>query len=43
MSDYAEQVIGTLLPAVELGLDAEQVERMIHIFPSLESITWEQI
>ena len=43
MSDYAEQVIGTLLPAVELGLDAEQVERMIHIFPSLESITWEKI
>lgn len=43
MSDYAEQVIGTLLPAVELGLDSEQVERMIHIFPSLESITWEQI
>ena len=43
ISEQADNVINTLLPAIELGMTEEQLERMVYLFPSLASATWSQI
>jgi glutathione reductase (NADPH) len=43
ISDYADQVADSLLPVIELGLDADQIEHMIHLFPSMDSSVWAQL
>ncbi|MDC7953822.1 dihydrolipoyl dehydrogenase family protein [Liquorilactobacillus mali] len=43
ISNHAEDVINTLLPAIELKLTPEQVGRIIHIFPTIGSAAWENL
>lgn len=43
ISEQADNVINTLLPAIELGMTEEQLGRMVYLFPSLASATWSQI
>ncbi|KRM96786.1 glutathione reductase [Liquorilactobacillus aquaticus DSM 21051] len=41
VSEHAEDVINSLLPAIELKLKPEQIERLIHLFPTIGSASWE--
>lgn len=41
VSEHAEDVINSLLPAVELRLEPEQIERIVHLFPTIGSASWE--
>ncbi|KRL00842.1 dihydrolipoyl dehydrogenase family protein [Liquorilactobacillus capillatus] len=41
VSEHAEDVINSLLPAIELNLAPEQAERLIHLFPTISSASWE--
>ncbi len=43
ISEQADNVINTLLSAIELGMTEEQLGRMVYLFPSLASATWSQI
>lgn len=43
LSEQAEDVINTLLPAVVFGYDQEQMWRLVKIFPSIGSSAWDQI
>ncbi|KRL37385.1 dihydrolipoyl dehydrogenase family protein [Liquorilactobacillus uvarum] len=41
VSEHAEDVVNSLLPAIELKLKPEQIERIIHLFPTISSASWE--
>ncbi|WP_311406562.1 dihydrolipoyl dehydrogenase family protein [Liquorilactobacillus uvarum] len=41
VSEHAEDVVNSLLPAIELKLKPEQIERIIHLFPTIGSASWE--
>lgn len=43
ISNHAEDVINALLPAIELKLTPEQIERIIPIFPTIGSAAWENL
>lgn len=43
VSDQAADAINVLLPAIEFKFTAEQLGRIVHLFPSLASDTWSQI
>lgn len=43
ISDQAVDAINVLLPAIEFKFTAEQLGRIVHLFPSLASDTWSQI
>lgn len=43
ISNHAEDVINTLLPAIELKLTPEQISRIVHIFPTIGSAAWENL
>ena len=41
VSEQAENVINTLLPAVEFKFNKEEIARLIHLFPSISASTWD--
>ncbi|UQS84623.1 NAD(P)/FAD-dependent oxidoreductase [Apilactobacillus apisilvae] len=43
ISDQADSVIDSILPAIALKLDKEQVSRIVHLFPSIGSDAWQHI
>lgn len=43
MSDQAEDAINTLLPAIEFKLDADQLGRLVTLFPSIAADTMGQL
>jgi glutathione reductase (NADPH) len=43
ISEQAENVINSLLPAIVFGLDQDQMWQLVHIFPSIDAATWGQI
>ncbi|TPR39152.1 dihydrolipoyl dehydrogenase family protein [Apilactobacillus micheneri] len=43
VSDQADSVIDSILPAVALKLDQKQVGRLVHLFPSIGSDAWQNI
>lgn len=43
VSDQADSVIDSILPAVALKLDQKQIGRLIHLFPSIGSDAWQSI
>ncbi|MTV81341.1 dihydrolipoyl dehydrogenase family protein [Secundilactobacillus folii] len=43
MSEEADNAIDTLLPAIEFGLDASQIGRIVNLFPSIASSAWEKL
>jgi glutathione reductase (NADPH) len=43
ISEQAENVINSLLPAVVFGLDQDQMWQLVHIFPSIDAATWGQL
>lgn len=43
ISEKAEDVINTLLPAIEFGYTPAQMERLVHIFPSISADAWGQL
>jgi len=40
ISDQAQDSINTLLPAIELKLDQEQLDRMVNLFPAIGFDSW---
>ncbi|WP_288527935.1 NAD(P)/FAD-dependent oxidoreductase [uncultured Secundilactobacillus sp.] len=42
-SEEADNAIDTLLPAIEFGLDASQVGRIVHLFPTIAASAWEKL
>ncbi len=40
ISDQAQDSINTLLPAIELKLDQEQIDRMVNLFPAIGFDAW---
>ncbi|TPR17600.1 NAD(P)/FAD-dependent oxidoreductase [Apilactobacillus timberlakei] len=43
VSEQADSVIDSILPAVALKLDQKQVGRLVHLFPSIGSDAWQNI
>ncbi|TPR43605.1 NAD(P)/FAD-dependent oxidoreductase [Apilactobacillus micheneri] len=43
VSDQADSVIDSILPAVALKLDQKQIGRLVHLFPSIGSDAWQSI
>lgn len=43
MSEEADNAIDTLLPAVEFGLNAQQIGRIVPLFPSIAASAWEKL
>ncbi|WP_022791098.1 dihydrolipoyl dehydrogenase family protein [Weissella halotolerans] len=43
VSEQAEDVINSLLPAIEFGYTPAQMERLVHIFPSISADAWGQL
>lgn len=43
VSDRADDVINTLLPAIALKLDKEQIGRIVTLFPTIGSSAWGQL
>lgn len=41
ISNHAEDVINTLLPAIEFKLTPTQIAKVVHIFPTIGSASWE--
>lgn len=41
VSEQAENVINTLLPAVEFKFNKEEIARLIHLFPSISASAWD--
>ncbi|KRM09177.1 dihydrolipoyl dehydrogenase family protein [Lentilactobacillus farraginis] len=42
-SEQADNVINTLLPAIEFKFSAEELGRMVYLFPSIGSSAWAQL
>lgn len=43
VSEQAENVINTLLPAIEFKFGPDEIGRLIHLFPSISMATWGQL
>ena len=43
VSEQAENVINTLLPAIEFKFGPDEIGRLIHLFPSIGMATWGQL
>lgn len=43
VSEKAEDVINTLLPAIEFKYGSDEVGRLVHLFPSIGIATWGQL
>ncbi|MDR0899243.1 MAG: NAD(P)/FAD-dependent oxidoreductase [Lactobacillaceae bacterium] len=43
MSNHAEDVINTLVPAIQLKLNPEQIEKMVYLFPTIAHSAWGQL
>ncbi len=43
VSEQAENVVNSLLPAIEFKFGSAEIERLIHLFPSIGAATWAQL
>lgn len=43
VSDQADNAMNTLLPAIEFQFGKAELSRLIYLFPSISSATWDQI
>ena len=43
VSHKADDVINALLPAIEFKFGQAEIERMVHLFPSIASSAWGQL